>query len=423
MATINYTAGYIKVVCKDKKNYEKIASACKENLMDFGCSHMTEERLLIEMIDEIETYNMSDHVEFFLNGIVEQVREIDSIAELSGTISWEDESYSTGEISLAGKNGDYEVSVPILRDREASVLHDKTDTKRTEEETNRDYLLVGKYYPKTKEDDEIIEKGFYRQGYIFKDGYAYEHRPWDVCYIPENSDKKYTKRDFLKLCDYDKKLADELFERCDLYHPETVIDDSIYNEEWVRCENCGKFYNAGDADQCPKCGSAFVSDDPWYFKDENAYEERPSDVCYIPEGSKRKYTKQDFLKLCEYDKKLADELFKCCDWKHPESAFDDFVYNREWVRCKECGKLYNTNDAEQCPRCETALLSDDPWYSEHWYEDDLANALKKIGAKITRENINLLKEHCMHLFDDKSSRIEMLADAAEELFDKQDKIQ
>lgn len=56
------------------------------------------------------------------------------------------------------------------------------------------------------------------------------------------------------------------------------------------------------------------------------------------------------------------------------------------------------------------------WYIEKWYDEDLISALEVIGVTASEENIERLKLECLHIFDDKSVRNEMLADKAREIF-------
>ena len=60
-------------------------------------------------------------------------------------------------------------------------------------------LLIGSYSPENEGKPEIIDRDYYRQGWIFKDEDAFQNRPDDVCYIPELSDEKYTRNDILKI--------------------------------------------------------------------------------------------------------------------------------------------------------------------------------------------------------------------------------
>lgn len=55
---------------------------------------------------------------------------------------------------------------------------------------------------------------------------------------------------------------------------------------------------------------------------------------------------------------------------------------------------------------------EEPWYTENWYDEDLENALINNDMEATRENIEKLKLQCLHLFDDKTVRNEMLEEAA-----------
>ena len=58
-----------------------------------------------------------------------------------------------------------------------------------------------------------------------------------------------------------------------------------------------------------------------------------------------------------------------------------------------------------------------PWYVEKWYEEDLKTALKEAGVPVTERRIARLRDACTGIFDDLSSRMEMLKEKAEELFE------
>lgn len=78
--------------------------------------------------------------------------------------------------------------------------------------------LVGKI------EGEKVQKEFYRQGLVFKDADAY-NKGEGVCYVPELSDYRYTRSDFLKIAKGNTTLSDAIFELCDWQHPETVMLD------------------------------------------------------------------------------------------------------------------------------------------------------------------------------------------------------
>lgn len=59
------------------------------------------------------------------------------------------------------------------------------------------------------------------------------------------------------------------------------------------------------------------------------------------------------------------------------------------------------------------------WYIEKWYDEDLINALKEIGVTASEKNLERLKSECLHIFDDKSTRNEMLVDKAREIFEEE----
>ena len=105
--------------------------------------------------------------------------------------------------------------------------------------------------------DYFIKRDFYRQGMIFKDEDAYLNRKDEPCYVPELSDAVYTGYDILDICNGQQIFADELFEKLDWQHPETLVDDWIRHNEWVIFKQCGELVNYGDGCNdtvCPNCG-------------------------------------------------------------------------------------------------------------------------------------------------------------------------
>lgn len=101
-------------------------------------------------------------------------------------------------------------------------------------------LLIGSYSPERGNEPEIIDRGYYRQGWIFKDEDAFQNRPDDVCYIPELSDEKYTRNDILKILAGDEELAETMFEELDWQHPESLLEDWKANGEIAWCPHCLK---------------------------------------------------------------------------------------------------------------------------------------------------------------------------------------
>jgi hypothetical protein len=59
---------------------------------------------------------------------------------------------------------------------------------------------------------------------------------------------------------------------------------------------------------------------------------------------------------------------------------------------------------------------EDIWYKEIWTDEDLVNALQYRCIEPTEENIAKLREGCKGLFDDKSTRNEMIDDKVCNLF-------
>lgn len=116
------------------------------------------------------------------------------------------------------------------------------------------YETVGKYIPESRDQPEVIKREYYGQGMIYKNWEAYENDPSAVCYIPELSDSKYTRKEFQEICNGNEELAKELFLSVDWQHPETLMEDWRVAGEIGTCEKCGWIFNCYDEKNCPKCG-------------------------------------------------------------------------------------------------------------------------------------------------------------------------
>lgn len=116
--------------------------------------------------------------------------------------------------------------------------------------------VIGSYIPP---DDagkgEEIDRGYFRQGWVYKNPNAFYNEPDAVCYIPELSDTKYTRKDFLGMCSEQEDMAKELFDSVDWQHPETLIEDWMVNGEWDVCKKCEKIFDSYGVEECPHCGA------------------------------------------------------------------------------------------------------------------------------------------------------------------------
>ncbi len=118
------------------------------------------------------------------------------------------------------------------------------------------YKRIGKCA--LNEDGKIVEleKEYYRQGWIFKDEYAFHHEPKKPCYVPEEEEEGfYTREDFLVLCNGQGDIAEMIFDEVDWQHPETYFDEQFQCGELDLCGSCGKIFMSYGVDHCPYCGS------------------------------------------------------------------------------------------------------------------------------------------------------------------------
>lgn len=121
---------------------------------------------------------------------------------------------------------------------------------------SKSYLMIGSYIPETEDQEAVIDREYYRQGWIFKDEEAFLHHPERVCYVPELSDAAYTRQDFLAMCNGQEELAEFLFEMVDWQSPETLKSELLATYEIDFCPVCKKYYfMQGEQIPCPICGA------------------------------------------------------------------------------------------------------------------------------------------------------------------------
>lgn len=114
-------------------------------------------------------------------------------------------------------------------------------------------MVVGEYKPAMGNVPEVIKKSFYGQGVIYKNTEAFESDLDTVCYIPELFEDKYTRRDFLRICNQQEEIARVVFEAVDWQSPETYVDELFRDQELSVCEQCEKWYWSYDGQKCPSC--------------------------------------------------------------------------------------------------------------------------------------------------------------------------
>ena len=93
----------------------------------------------------------------------------------------------------------------------------------------KQFLMIGNRV------DGIYNKEWYRQGFVYKDEEAFLYDQDKVCYIAEddypNVEKRYTRKDIVRICKGDVKMAQIVFYLLDWQHPETVYDELCAEEE------------------------------------------------------------------------------------------------------------------------------------------------------------------------------------------------
>jgi hypothetical protein len=122
---------------------------------------------------------------------------------------------------------------------------------------------IGKYIPATETQktiglEDIIEREYSGQGYIYKNWEAYYGNDWtQVCYIPELNDTTYTHADFLELCDDNEEIARDIFETVDWQSPGTLIDEYFANGELAACGHCARMFFCYGKTESPCCNEPY----------------------------------------------------------------------------------------------------------------------------------------------------------------------
>ena len=106
-------------------------------------------------------------------------------------------------------------------------------------------------------DGKIIElrRGFFRQGWIFKDWEAFHNRSDIPCYVPELHDAVYTRNDLMAICNGQEKIAERLFHEAEWQNLFTLMDEWECTGEIGTCRKCGKLYLLFNVNKCPYCGA------------------------------------------------------------------------------------------------------------------------------------------------------------------------
>lgn len=102
----------------------------------------------------------------------------------------------------------------------------------------------------------VLRRECFGQGWIFKDWGAFYHEPQKPCYVPELSEKVYTRADFLSLCKGQEDIAEMVFEGVDWQCPEVYLDEQYRDGELDTCGFCGNIFKSHEADRCPYCGAS-----------------------------------------------------------------------------------------------------------------------------------------------------------------------
>lgn len=98
----------------------------------------------------------------------------------------------------------------------------------------------------------------------------------------------------------------------------------------------------------PKTGAIerYLYRQGFIFKDEDAFLNRPDDVCYIAELSDETYTKNDILSICKGNEEIASEVFYNVDWQSPEMEIESLI-EVKWIQYNEKQDTYERIEEDE----------------------------------------------------------------------------
>lgn len=98
----------------------------------------------------------------------------------------------------------------------------------------------------------------------------------------------------------------------------------------------------------PKTGAIerYIYRQGFIFKDEDAFLNRPDDVCYIAELSDETYTKNDILSICKGNEEIASEVFYNVDWQSPEMEIESLI-EVKWIQYNEKQDTYERIEEDE----------------------------------------------------------------------------
>ena len=72
----------------------------------------------------------------------------------------------------------------------------------------------------------------------------------------------------------------------------------------------------------------------------------------------------------------------------PDDKAEDMQTYGKQEGCDSCRSICQCDNPDRNADCKKPVFSEEPWYEEFWYEEDLAGALAAADVPITRDNLN-----------------------------------
>lgn len=187
---------------------------------------------------------------------------------------------------------------------------------------------VGDYY--IEGDRYVFKKEFHTQGRFFK-----SHRNWDLypirddlpVYVPEYSKpgEFFSVKDFLRICNQDEHMAENIFDMVDWQQPETLLQEILESES---------VYNQGELPSFAEFYDNFKQRDSFSSRTLEGLrtlydylEDNPDKIPTFTEDN------QNFVDLDRIDERYKQYFSQC-------EAYDDYQVD-EWEELQERGTIIN----------------------------------------------------------------------------------
>lgn len=137
-------------------------------------------------------------------------------------------------------------------------------------------------------------------------------------------------------------------------------------------------------------------DESWISRSQSGFSAKYKGVYF---GEEYANGKIDELKDMEI---VHVELYSHSEEEYPEDDFSILSMTFQ------DGEKELTFDTPALPKSDEVIQSNEPWYIERWYDEDLIQVFRELSIPVTQESLAKARTACKTLFYDKSERFEMI---------------